>query len=553
MQIPETQLTWIYRGQGMASFGHNGLPEERPMVMPGPGEILARVEAFSICASDVKMIEMGNDYPLFKDRDFAQHPAILGHELSLTVAAAGAGMAEAWPLGRRFGVQPDVYLNSERFCIGVNVTGGMAEYLLLGKEVFTSDQGSCAFSVDDTISHAALAQTEPFACVEAAFVQHSRQQMKSGGSLLIWLDETVRQPFNLDIPLVAATVTLVGSANAYEQWVNGATQSPHDILSVLPNSVFDDVLILGDPDVDTMTQLTERIAVNGLLCWLPDTRPDPLVPVDIAKIHYHNVTLLGSPQRRLSAAFIERTYRYDYRPGGTLVLSGGGGTMGRTHLLRALKSALPPAKIIVTGNTRHRLRQMQADFAPLLQGTAVDVAYVAREEHSDFAQSMRDLVGPDGASDIIISAPGIDPIIGVVDLLAEDGTLVLFSGTRYGQFGPLPLGQVAWTGATITASSGSSTADQLRVLDKIQRGEALPDFNVAAIGGLMATLEGLQAVKAGRFPGKVVIYPRLTALPLLPIAQLGEWDDTLGEWVSQHGWSRQAEELLFNKYREKTR
>ncbi|MGP4141219.1 alcohol dehydrogenase catalytic domain-containing protein [Sodalis praecaptivus] len=520
-------------------------------MMPGPGEVLAKVEAFSICASDVKMIDMGNDYPLFKDRDFAQHPAILGHELSLTVAAAGAGMAEAWPIGRRFGVQPDVYLNHQRYCIGVNVTGGMAEYLLLGKEVFQSDHGSCAFPVDEEISHAALAQTEPLACVEAAFVQHSRKHMKPGGRLLIYLDDKVQQRVNLDIPLVAAEITRVGSEARFAQYVNGAALHGNEILATLPEREFDDVLILGNPDVETLTQLTERMAVNGLLCWLPDTRPDPMAPVDIAKIHYHNVNILGSPQRRLSAAFTERTYRYDYQPGGTLVLSGGGGTMGRMHLLRALKSVRPPAKIIVTGKTSHRLKQMQKDIEPLLIAATSEVYFVAVQEHANFRQTMRDLVGPDGASDIIISAPGIDPITGVVDVLAKDGTLVLFSGTRYGQFGPLPLGQVAWTGATITASSGSCAADQRRVLDKIQRGEALPDFNVAAVGGLLATLEGLKAVKAGRFPGKVVIYPHLTALPLLPINRLGEWDDALGEWVSRHGWSKQAEKLLFSQYNKK--
>lgn len=550
-QLPETQLTWIFYGQGMASFGRHARPESRPVVMPGPGEVLAKVEAVSLCASDVKMIDMGNDYPLFKDRDFTHHPAILGHELSLSVVACGSDMVEMWPEGQRFGVQPDVYLNGERFCIGVNVTGGMAEYLLLGKEVFTSDQGCCAFAIEANISDAALAQTEPLACVEAAFVRHSRKEMKKDGRLLIWLAPGVEKTFTLDVPFNTEDITCVGQSDDFNRCTSGLPVHNRQYHPVLPQELFDDILILGNPDTETLTHLTECMAVNGLLCWLPERRPEPHVPADIAKVHYHNVSLMGSPLRRLSAALSQRDYRYDYQPGGTLVLSGGAGTMGRIHLQRALKSPHPPATVVVTGNTRKRLDRMQQDFAQLLAGQEISVHYLAVQESDNFAVQMRELVGEQGASDIIICAPGIDPLSSVIDLLANDGTLVLFSGTRYGQFGPLPLGQVAWHGATITASSGSSAADQRRVLDKVSRGEALPDFNVAAIGGLLATREGLEAVKTGKFPGKVVIYPGLHDLPLLALTELARWDQELSDHVAHHGWSREAEEMLFSNYQKK--
>ncbi|EOJ4714117.1 hypothetical protein [Escherichia albertii] len=82
----------------------------------------------------------------------------------------------------------------------------------------------------------------------------------------------------------------------------------------------------------------------------------------------------------------------------------------------------------------------------------------------------------------------------------------------------------------------------------MNRNEALPDFNVAAIGGLMATKSGLEAVKAGRFTGKVVIYPQLKHLPLLPLNELGNWDRQLGDYVVQNGWSRTAERMLEHIY-----
>ncbi|EFC7612273.1 alcohol dehydrogenase catalytic domain-containing protein [Escherichia albertii] len=532
----------------MNSFGVNNLPTTLNMPRPGPREVLARVDAFAICASDVKMISMGNDYPLFKGRDFSVNPAILGHELSLTVVKPGCEMVDAWPTGMRLGVQPDVYLNNERFCIGVNVNGGMAEYLLLGEEVFSSDHGSCAFAVDERLSHAAVAQTEPLACVEAAFVQHSRPSMKPDGRVLIWLDTGINRNFTLDMPFVSSDIIVVGIPEVYQEYISGLANDEVVFTSDLPETLFDDIIILGNPDDATLTAISERMAVNGLLCWLPQSEPQKYVAMDVAKIHYNKVNLLGSSQRRLSDAFREEKYRYDYHPGGVLIISGGGGTMGRIHLQRALKSPCAPAKIIVTGNTRTRLDQMAQDFSAIIAASDIEVNYLSLQDCVDFRGQLRELVGEHGATDIIVSAPGIEPIDAVVEFLADDGILILFSGTRYGLFGKLPLGWVASRNVSITASSGSSVADQLQVLAKMNRNEALPDFNVAAIGGLMATKSGLEAVKAGRFTGKVVIYPQLKHLPLLPLNELGNWDRQLGDYVVQNGWSRTAERMLEHIY-----
>ena len=83
---------WYYLGQGMASFGIQDTWIEEEKMQPKPDEVLARIDAVAICASDIKMIRMGNKYPLFKDRNFQENPAILGHELSLTIVQAGANL-----------------------------------------------------------------------------------------------------------------------------------------------------------------------------------------------------------------------------------------------------------------------------------------------------------------------------------------------------------------------------------------------------------------------------------------------------------------------------
>ena len=56
----------------------------------------------------------------------------------------------------RVGIQPDVYKEQLRYCIGVNVEGGMQTYMLLHESVFNSDHGVTIFPVKESISYAPL-------------------------------------------------------------------------------------------------------------------------------------------------------------------------------------------------------------------------------------------------------------------------------------------------------------------------------------------------------------------------------------------------------------
>ena len=87
--LPEQTLTWPFFGSGLESVGVNGRPVAEPLPRCGDDEILVRVDALGLCASDAKMVRLGGDYPLFFERDFDANPARLGHEAALTVVAVG--------------------------------------------------------------------------------------------------------------------------------------------------------------------------------------------------------------------------------------------------------------------------------------------------------------------------------------------------------------------------------------------------------------------------------------------------------------------------------
>jgi L-iditol 2-dehydrogenase len=73
---------------------------ESPTPEPGPGEVLLRVKACLICASDLHMYEEGHSSGVYPSG-----PIILGHEFSGEVVALGEGVT-AWQLGDAVACEP---------------------------------------------------------------------------------------------------------------------------------------------------------------------------------------------------------------------------------------------------------------------------------------------------------------------------------------------------------------------------------------------------------------------------------------------------------------
>jgi (R,R)-butanediol dehydrogenase/meso-butanediol dehydrogenase/diacetyl reductase len=119
-------------------------PAERPQA--GPDDVVVRVAACGICGSDVTYVALGGLTGPSK------RPMPLGHELSGTIAAAGANV-NGLPIGRRVIVNP--YINE----IGNGgPEGGFADYLLVRNVVA---QPGSIIPIPDSLSFAHAALAEP--------------------------------------------------------------------------------------------------------------------------------------------------------------------------------------------------------------------------------------------------------------------------------------------------------------------------------------------------------------------------------------------------------
>ncbi len=542
--MAQKNMVWYYRGMGMDSLGKMGKPEEKQIERPGKDEVLARVDALAICASDIKMINMGREYPLFRNRNFENFPAILGHELSLTVVEAGKNLEQRWKPGMRIGIQPDVYMDSIRYCVGVNTDGGMQQYILLKKPTFYSDQGETIFPVKKELSYAAVAQLEPNACVEAAYRRWGREDFKRDGSLLLYIGEEGDESFVLDKNLCHARISAFIKGKKTKKYPDNMRVF-HSLEQAIKSEKegFHDILIMGSTADEELELMINHMNQDGLFCWLVQSETGQKVHVDIAKVHYGTMNWIGTDTHCLSDAFRKENRRYELKKDGKMLIMGGAGAMGRMHTLRALTMKDGPKVIVVTAKGRKRLNALKEDFFKIAQEQGKQLEIVAINENG-WKEKLRSICGKEGFDDVIVAAPGVEPVENAVLFLRKDGMLVLFSGTKYGSYTKLPIGYTASFHGKIHASSGSTVEDQKHILEKIESGQYQLDKNVMAVAGLNALKDAAEAVASGKFSGKVIVYPQLLKLPLTDLKEIGAYDTVLAQ-IAKNGWNQQAERRLY--------
>lgn len=150
---------------------HSGLElVERPVPVPGDGEVLLRVDAASICGTDLHIFTWDE-----WSADNVVPPRILGHELAGTVVDIGAGVTRVRP-GDLVGVEShlvdwtcaqcrrgEMHLCRNLRVIGVHTDGGFADHVVIPEANSIESNG---------LDPAVVALQEPMGnAVHAAFAE----------------------------------------------------------------------------------------------------------------------------------------------------------------------------------------------------------------------------------------------------------------------------------------------------------------------------------------------------------------------------------------------
>lgn len=561
--LPQRTWSWNMYGAGLENFGRNGKPEQLPIPAPGDDQLLVRIDSVGMCFSDVKIIKQGGAHPKLYNRDLQTDPTRLGHEVTLTVIEVGKNLKGQYYSGQRLAIQPDLYQNGKSTAYGYTIPGGLIQFHLIGKEVLETDAGAGLLPLEGKLGYAEASLLEPWGCVVAAYTQRRRLQPLLGG--IMWIighggdtrdyqfSAGLNAPATIVVTDVPASVrSLVEATDAQVVERNGLSPEQYASLSaeLTGGQGFDDIVVLDPRQAVVVTEISRHIARRGTMNLVGQTPLDGPAEADVGRLHYDYIALVGNPGPDIAASYGEARNRCELRPGGAAVFIGAGGPMGQMHVQRAIELPEGPRLMIATEISDERLDALKRQFGPLAAANGRELLVfnpqAAGESLYDFVMKATDHLGAD---DVVVSVPVAALMAEAATLMKPDGMLVLFAGVPNGTMAPLNLSHVYLSNAQYTGTSGLTLEDQALVMQRAQEGSLSPGRSVAAIGGMIAARDAMQAVMDGRYPGKIIIFPQIYDLPLLSLDELhNRLPEVAAKLEPGNVWTREAEQALIERF-----
>lgn len=199
--------------------------------------------------------------------------------------------------------------------------------------------------------------------------------------------------------------------------------------------------------------------------------------------------------------------------GTTLVI--GAGPMGMLHVEIAMTCR--PANIIVSEPNDARRQTVAEFFTDRTAEAGIKLVLTVPDE---LEKTIAEVTDGAGVDDCIV-ALGINPVQQKsFDYLGKGGVTNLFGGVKADErFIQVDARRIHYDSISAVGSSGSDPSDIREALEMIGEGQIRPGKYVAAIGGLDAARDLIEAVRAQQFEGKGVIYPALRR----PLEEVGGW------------------------------
>ena len=275
--------------------------EEVPRPVPEPGDIVVRVKASGICATDVKTL-LGQGLP-------NNLPTILGHEVAGEVFLLGEGV-EDFDLGDRVAIYPIAVCGECDYCLqnrhnlcrhefglAHGIDGGFAEYVRIPRQILKIG-GVVKIPPDLPFDLAALA--EPLSCGLAAL---RANRVKPGGTVVI----VGAGPMGMIHLLLAkwrgARVIIIEQMPNRQEFakklgadavINPQTQDPVEAVRELTNGDGAEVVItsLSDPQViENSLTLVKKAGIFNIFGGPPAGHK---ISIDPRWVHYQEITITGS-------------------------------------------------------------------------------------------------------------------------------------------------------------------------------------------------------------------------------------------------------------------
>ena len=548
--LPSTQYALQLVGPGKLE-----LNTAKPVDRPGPTQVLARIECVGLCFSDMKLLKQFDQHARKSEiqvgmapealREIPSYvpggkPTVPGHEVAARIVAVGEKV-KRHQVGERVLVQTDyrtLRTAASNAAFGYNFEGGLQEYVLMDERVIIDPEGErFLLPATEVRSASAIALVEPWACVEDSYVSVERQGPKAGGRLLVVADAgAVLGGLAVLASARPASVTAVCPDPAQREALAaaGLAAAPAADLAALPDEGFDDVVYFGAQKA-VIERLNDKLAARGLFNLVQGgRRVGAPVNVGVGRVHYGLVRWTGTTGSDCAASYRHIPRSCELRPGDAVAVIGAGGPMGQMHVLRALAAGVPGLSVVGTDMDDSRLAGLSAKAAPLAAARKVPLKLVnTQKEKAGGPFSYVALMAPVGA--LVASA---------IQDAAEGAMINIFAGIPAPVKHELDLDTYVARRIYMFGTSGSTIEDMKIVLDKVTTGALDTDVSVDAISGLRGAVDGIAAVENRTLAGKILVYPWLREVGLIPLSALAATYPTVAARLNQGMWCKAAEDEL---------
>lgn len=537
---------------------------EKSVDQPGPYHILARIESVGLCFSDLKLLHQFNEHPRKQEIVSGVDPQVLadlpsyapgdkptvpGHEACVRVVAVGDEVKEH-KVGERYLVQADwrqVRTPGSNGAFGYCFEGGLQEYVIMDERIVIDEANGNKYlvPVNEDRSASAVALVEPWACVECSYVTQERRAIKTGGKLLIVaeaghpvdsIDDCIDQEAGHPAEITAIYGTGTDVDTFQIQPTGGVYQSA-DVLEdvvTLPDETFDDIVYFG-ASAETIEALNDKLARRGImnivLCGEKIQRP---VSVGVGRVHYGLTRWIGTTGSKASEAYKVIPDIGEIREDEDVVVIGAGGPMGQMHVIRDLCLGLKKMNMTATDFDDERLESLRVKADPLAKANGYALKMINPK------------ITPltEGFTYYALMAP-VGGLVADAVVTAKPGAMInIFAGIPAPVKQELDLNVYIEKGLFMFGTSGSLISDIIIVRDKMQAGQLDTNLSMDAVCGMAGAVEGIEAVKNRTLAGKIVVYPELHELGLIPLSDLAEKFPTVTEKLNNGMWTLEAEEEL---------
>ncbi len=552
LEVPAAQYALQLVGPGELM-----LNRAKEILEPGPDQLLARVEAVGLCFSDLKLLKQFSGHA--RKGEVVQglsrqvleeipsyvpgtRPTVPGHEVVCRVVSVGAKVRHH-RVGERCLVQTDyrdLRTAGSNAAFGYNFEGGLQEYVLMDERVIMDPGTGERFliPVGETLSASAVALVEPWACVEDSYVSPERQAIMPGGRLLV-----VAEPSHTIAGLQEAfwqgkpgkiVVVCAGGEQEIALEAAGIPAEKVPDLAALPSEHFDDIVYYG-ANAATIEVLNDKLAAGGIInIVLGGRRIGERVSVGIGRIHYGRTRWVGTQGTRADDSYLIIPENGEVRPGEQIAVIGAAGPMGQMHVIRGLSLGIAGVSIVAADIDESRLKTLLKKVRPLAEKHRVPLRMInTREEPLDERFSY---------FAILVPAPAL-----VDDAITNslDGCLInVFAGIPATVRQKLDLDTYIRRMCFMFGTSGSVIRDMKLVLKKVETGQLDPNCSVDAIAGMAGAAQAIAAVENRTLAGKIIVYPMLHELGLIPLSELADRYPSVSSKLQNGQWSRAAEDEL---------